>query len=210
MTTCECGCGEFPKLGNRFVHHHYSRTKEHKINVSKRHKGKVISKETKQKMSTVAKGRDMSIQIKKAADLHRGTKYAVEIRKKMSDSQKLLWANPKHYRVQQSKMAQGSRLQRPNKKEVKLLNLLDSLYPGDWKYVGDGALIINGKNPDFVNVNGKKLIVELFGDYWHRNDSPRKRMGVFRPYGFRTLVVWERELNNCSLLASKINRFVNR
>lgn len=184
-------------------------TNEFKQAVSARHKGRVNSEETKRKMSLAAKGRDMSLPVKASADLRRGTTHTVETKTKMSAAQKRLWADPIHHKEQQSKMARGARLTRPNIPETKLLNLLESIQPSDWKYVGNGNLIIAGKNPDFANVNGKKLLVELFGSHWHRDDSPRKRMAIFRPFGFRTLIVWEHELQDQKALVNKINRFVN-
>lgn len=39
-----------------------------------------------------------------------------------------------------------------------------------FRYVGDGQLWIGKSkklNPDFVECNGKKIVVEIFGDYWH-------------------------------------------
>lgn len=214
----ECGCKRLVKVGNRFINFHYTgtwkpgfkHTEEWRRQNSIRHKGKVTSEETKRKMSEAAKGRDMTLQSKVSADLRRGTKHTKETRRKMSEAQRRLWADPIWHKEQQSRMARGNRLQRPNKTEIRLFELLEYLQPGDWKYVGDGQLIIAGKNPDFVNVNGKKLIVELFGDYWHRNDSPKERAAVFKPFGYHTLVVWERELGNLPVLKCKIIKFIQQ
>lgn len=84
---------------------------------------------------------------------------------------------------------------------------LDQLFPGDWKFVGDGQLIIAGKCPDFVNVNGQKKIIELFGDYWHKGQNPKARIAVFKPFGYKTLVVWEHELRNVGKLRRRLIRF---
>jgi hypothetical protein len=92
----------------------------------------------------------------------------------------------------------------PNKPETILLNLLEQIYPGEWKFVGDGKVIIAGKCPDFINVNGQKRIIELFGDYWHRNDNPEDRVNVFKPYGYETLIIWEKELKDMGLVKKKI------
>ncbi len=185
-------------------------SEETKRKISESHKGKKLSEEHKRNVSKALKGRVNSKEsIKKRADGLRGKKMSAEAKHSMSIAQKKLWADPIFHKQQQSKMANGHRLNRPNKPETELLNLLQNLYPSDWKFVGDGDLIIGGKNPDFANVNGKKILIELFGDYWHRNDSPRKRMGMFKPYGFRTLVIWEHELQNQKTLVNKINHFVN-
>ncbi len=96
----------------------------------------------------------------------------------------------------------------PNKPETTLAQLLEYLYPEEWKFVGDGSLIINGYNPDFANINGKKLLIELFGDYWHKGQDPQKRIALFHKFGYQTLVVWERELKDETLLIQRIQEFV--
>jgi hypothetical protein len=83
---------------------------------------------------------------------------------------------------------------KPNKKEAQLMILLNDLFPHDYKYTGDGKIIIGGKCPDFTNVNGQKKLVELFGDYWHKGEDPSDRINHFLRYGYYTLVIWEREL----------------
>ena len=80
---------------------------------------------------------------------------------KMSEIGKRCWKNPEYVRKQ---MIARNRIT-INKKESLLLNQLNLLYPNEWRFVGCGELIINGKCPDFVNINGQKKIIELFGDY---------------------------------------------
>ena len=36
-----------------------------------------------------------------------------------------------------------------------------------FKYTGDGSFWIDKLNPDFIECNGKKTCIEIFGDYWH-------------------------------------------
>lgn len=96
---------------------------------------------------------------------------------------------------------------KPNKPEKFLLRLLNDLHPGEWKYTGDFSMTINGKCPDFVNCNGQKKIIELFGHYWHRGQNPQERIDVFKPFGYETLVIWEHELKNIENLIEKINAF---
>ena len=96
----------------------------------------------------------------------------------------------------------------PNKVEIELNEVLDRLYPDEWKYVGNGELIINGKCPDFVNINGQKKLIELFGDYWHKDQNPEDRKKVFDPFGYKTLVVWENELKKRNRLEFRIHKFM--
>ena len=84
---------------------------------------------------------------------------------------------------------------RPNKPEQKILDLLNRKYPNEWKYVGNCGLVLGGLIPDFVNIDGKKLLIEVFGDYWHRNDNEQKRIDHFKQFGFSTLIIWEHDIN---------------
>lgn len=99
---------------------------------------------------------------------------------------------------------------KPNKAELGLHALLNRLFPNEWEYVGDGALIIGGKCPDFANINGRKQLIELFGDYWHRGEDPTERVNIFKLYGFQCLVIWERELKNPTELAWKLLAYARR
>ena len=108
--------------------------------------------------------------------------------------------------------AQSNR--RPNKPETHLQQVLDAEYPHQWQYTGDGKLIIGGYNPDFANCNGKKLLIELFGDYWHTkkadkwSDTELGRVMAFNSLGFRCLVIWEHELGHREQVVEKINHFM--
>jgi predicted nucleotide-binding protein (sugar kinase/HSP70/actin superfamily) len=37
----------------------------------------------------------------------------------------------------------------------------------DYFFKNNGKIIIERYNPDFIQCNGKKKIIELFGEYWH-------------------------------------------
>lgn len=105
---------------------------------------------------------------------------------------KKLWKTPDYLRKQMKARNWGV----INKTEYKLLMLLDQLFPNEYKFTGDGSLILDGRIPDFCNINGQKKIIELYGDYWHRNDDPKDRIALFKPFGYKTLVIWEHELKD--------------
>ncbi len=113
------------------------------------------------------------------------------------------WQEPNFIRRQMK-----SRGVKPNKLEKKFEKLLNILYPREWKYVGDGQLIIGGKCPDFVNVNSQKKLIELYGDYWHRGQDPEKRKRLFRKFGYETLVLWEKELKNINDIKNRLEKFM--
>ena len=122
--------------------------------------------------------------------------------------QKQLWADPVYHKEQRRRMSCGNSI-RPNKPETQLIELLETIQPGDWKYVGDGSVVIDGKNPDFMHIDGERLI-ELFGDYWHQGENPEDRIAIFKPFGFKTLVIWESELGDVPKLIDKISEFAER
>jgi len=100
----------------------------------------------------------------------------------------------------------------PNKPEKILMNLFKKC-KFDYRFVGDFSFIIEGKNPDFVNCNGQKKIIELFGDYWHNNSKTKyhqTELGTkehYAKYGWKTLVIWEKELKDMDSVLEKVTRF---
>jgi DNA-binding transcriptional regulator YiaG len=90
---------------------------------------------------------------------------------------------------------------RPTTPEKKLLTIIKK-YNLPYVYTGNDSFRIGALNPDFVNNNGQKIAVEVFGDYWHgRRDAPwyareNVRRLIMKNYGWDLRVVWEHELNN--------------
>jgi len=99
---------------------------------------------------------------------------------------------------------------KPNNAERSLNNILQSILPNEYKLnVSGDVTIIAGKIPDFINVNGQKKLIEVFGDYWHQNDNPQDRIDFFKQYGWDCLVIWEHELKNIEEVINKILNFHN-
>jgi len=137
-----------------------------------------------------------------------GKHHTENTKKKISLSKKKLWQN-KDFAKRNILALQI----KPNGKELYLDFLLQNHFPDEWKYVGDGQVIIGGLCPDFINCNGKKQIIELFGDYWHNRKNIRYnyteigRKEAFLEYGFSTLIVWEHELKDKTKVIEKIRSF---
>ena len=107
---------------------------------------------------------------------------------------------------------------KPNKKETILWDILKEQYGNEWDFVGDGKVVLGGKNPDFINTNGKKLIIEMFGTYYHGVKHQKTkcpllevidREDIYAKYGYRTLIVWEHELKDLAHVKYKIAEFCN-
>ena len=101
------------------------------------------------------------------------------------------------------------RTRTPNKDELKLNKILKTNWPKEWKFVGDGKVWIQGKNPDFININGKKLIIELFGNRWHEEKEADERKKIFAKYGYQTFILWDYELKNKKKTTQMLENFIN-
>jgi hypothetical protein len=184
-------------------HHMYGKhhSEESKQKMSESQTGKVCSEESKMNMS---KAQKLAWQNPENREKWILSKNDPELLEHMREVMTSHWRDPKF--VAKMKIARNVK---PNKSELMLLDLLDRLYPNEWKYVGDFSFMVNGKNPDFVNINGKKLLIELFGDYWHQGDDPEDRKDVFREFGYETLVIWESDLKQRPILTERrIQMFV--
>ncbi len=79
----------------------------------------------------------------------------------------------------------------------------------EWKYVGDGKLVIGGLIPDFVHEARK----EVLGCYYHscpihfpnvrmsRTASPVLRESIYREHGYKPTFLWEHEIRERRKLA---------
>ena len=136
-----------------------------------------MSLETRAKLSTAKKGRALS----------------AEHRAKLSAAHK----TPQYWATMSRALAVH-----PNKLERRVLgSLIDAFPDAGWKF-NDG-LVIAGKIPDFTRSDGLKVVVDVHGDYWHRNETPTTvlaRQRLFLAAGWRLVIMWEREFNKMPTL----------
>jgi G:T-mismatch repair DNA endonuclease (very short patch repair protein) len=162
------------------------------------------------------------------------------IGKKNSESMKRLWQDPDYIAKQMKARKEGNiqksftikclwqnleyvmnqmkaREIKPNKSEKFLTKFLQQHFPNQWKYVGNFKYWINGANPDFININGQKKIIEMNGDWWHgekitrrtKEEEEKQRIERFAKYGYKTLVIWEHELKDTHSIMNRIEEFIN-
>lgn len=115
---------------------------------------------------------------------------------------------------------------RPTKPELALKDMLEQYFPGQFKYVGDGQRWktirdesgrVYHLNPDFIATDDRKLVIEMFGDYWHSKEtqekygtmSEEKRRQLFASQDYKMLVIWEHEMKEPHNVVQKIQSFVN-
>lgn len=92
-----------------------------------------------------------------------------------------------------------------NNAEKKLFDILQSISV-DWKFVGDGTVVIGRFSPDFINGN---KIIELFGNWWHEDNEVDERIEYFKSFGYDTIVIWEEHLEDPEYITKEVNRFMN-
>ena len=161
-------------------------------------KGHVMSQEIKAKISKTMKGKPKS----------------KEHNIKTSEALK------QYYSIVENKERLFKQLNvRPTKPEKAVMKILKSILPHEYKYVGDGKVVIGGLCPDFINCNGQKKVIEVFGRIFHdQSRTPFKgkikyyhtefgRAECFRKYGFETLILWDDELENEEIVSNKILTF---
>ena len=88
-----------------------------------------------------------------------------------------------------------------NKPEKFVEKLLSRTIPKEYKYVGNGKFWIERYNPDFINVNGQKKIIEFFGDYWHTTkkgckQKDRRKIRTYKKYGYDCLIIRTKDLKS--------------
>lgn len=118
---------------------------------------------------------------------------------------KELWQDPQYI----SRVFKGLNA-KPNKLEKKVDKILQKLVPGAFRYNGDFScgVVLAGLVPDFVNVNGKKIVIEVFGANYHDEKVMREkfkdtlswkrtefgRKAIYSQLGFDCIILWDYDL----------------
>ncbi|KKL97060.1 hypothetical protein LCGC14_1838220, partial [marine sediment metagenome] len=131
-----------------------------------------------------------------------GQPQSIEERCLRSESLKAAWEakSPEEKDRLTRRVVEGNR-RRPTEPERFLGSFLEQFYPGEWAYNGDGSqgLVIGGKVPDYINVNGEKEVVEVFGSYYHDPEFFPNRLTEeelvkhYAKCGFKCYIFWDWE-----------------
>ena len=105
------------------------------------------------------------------------------------------WKNPTYkkrwedveFRKKMINAISKGNLHRPTSLEKDMIALI-AKHDLPYKYVGDGELIVGGKNPDFVNTNGEKILIEVGNVFHHQNGYEEKRKAHFNKSGWKCFV----------------------
>jgi len=122
-------------------------------------------------------------------ELRRETREEAERIKKARKKQ---WENIEYKEKRLKAMFKGL-LKRPTSFEQRIIDLI-SEYNLPYKYVGDGQIWIVGRNPDFIETNGKKVLIEVYNKFHHPINYEELRTKHFTKYGFKTIFLSEDDL----------------
>lgn len=124
-----------------------------------------------------------------------------QTRKKMSKILKAKWKDP----VFAQNIVAKTRAS-PNKLELNINYLLKKIDKG-WEFTGDGKFVIGypPRNPDFVHKT-KRLILEVFGRYWHKEEEVPKLILHYKKYNFNCVIFWDDELKNIN--SKQLNKMI--
>jgi len=115
-----------------------------------------------------------------------------EYKNRVKNSFKKKWKDKEWKEKQLEKMFKGME-NRPTSLEKEMIDLIKrNNLP--YKYTGDGDFWIGKKNPDFVNINGEKKLIEIGCKYYKkRSDGSvesyiKNRSGHFAKYGWKSYI----------------------
>lgn len=163
-------------------------------------KGKTWSEETRKKISKKLKGMKLSLETRKKMSLAQKGKTISKITKrKISKAKKGKTITLEHKRKILESINKS-----PNKFEKECIALFKkNNLP--LKFVGDfnnKNFFIAGRVPDFVATNGKKILIEVFYEYFKIKqygsieNYKKDRINIFSRYGWKTLFFTYKEIKS--------------
>lgn len=112
-----------------------------------------------------------------------------------------------------------ARFKHPTKPEQRLIEVIskDRL---PYLFCGDGSVYLFGLYPDYINTNGAKKVIEVFGTPFHNPEATflpeiplsrqeKYRKALYASLGFDCLILWDNELNKLTdkEIADRIRKF---
>jgi very-short-patch-repair endonuclease len=233
---CACGCGRFASVGRSFIqgHNGFNLTEEQEMRrrkaISVSMKGKPCSEHRRQKLLEYFKDPENRMKISetqkrlhqahpewfdnyaKASKMRRagllpsgmkGKKKSLETKIKHSIATKRNWGNTEYAK----KVFHRRSMSGPEttfQKEYVEKYALSYFFNGNAS--NKNPLIIGRKIPDFVHETKNKLI-EIWGDFFHKEQNPNDRISFFKDRGYDCLVIWASELINREVIMNRIKIF---
>lgn len=211
-----------PNFGKHFSEDHRRKIGDAQRGEKGSNYGKPIPEATKRKIREAKIGKPRPDEVKKKiSEALTGVKHpyfgkhrSEAVKKKISDAnkgEKGYWYGKHLSEETKQKKREARKRQRMPTHHTKPELVFEDICKQNninFHYVGDGQLWIGKKggrqlNPDFIEANGKKICVEIFGDYWHsplinRNMNEygtlEYRRQHYRRYKWQSIFLWETDL----------------
>lgn len=180
-------------------------------------KGRPCSKETKAKISSALKGRSISLEQKTKISNTLKLKFKLGILKPHLLGKK----NPafaerygKKDEFEKKRFAAMNIL--PTKPEKRFVEICKK-YQLPFKYVGDGQFVVFGLNPDFIEIKGEKMAIEIFSSYYHSKRNPRVRpsqlpnirKAIFCSHSWKIAIFWDNEIMSDKAEKTVLDRLIS-
>jgi hypothetical protein len=120
--------------------------------------------------------------------IHHSTKTKAKIKMALIK----LWQNP-WYRKKVTENSLKCLLKRPTSLERKIIELMEK-HNLPFKYCGNGSFLIGFKNPDFYEINGRNICIEVANRFHHDSNWAKNRVKDFAKYGWKCLIIWWDEI----------------
>lgn len=161
------------------------------------HIGKPISEAVRKRLSMMRKG----------VPTGRKPVQCKDTREKISKRLLELWRD-KEYVTMMLRALRRS----PSKLEMRVNGILEKNFPGAWRFTGDKSVwfTVDGKhyNPDFLDTQGRRLVIEFNGWYMHTGEEEKAREGAFNKLGLRTLFLYPADLVDEAVVVGKVLKFM--
>ena len=187
--------------------------------------GRVLTEEWKQKISESNKGKKNSLEHIEKYKIWR-KEHHDQVNKAMSISLKKKWQEPE-FRKKMLKIRKHQMTPEVVAKIIKTLEkrgitsleqqIIDIIekFKLPFKFCGSGGLYIHARCPDFVDTGDKKMLIEVFYEYFKIKqygsveEYCKQRYAIFKQHGYETLFLAQKDLRILTEedIANQINNF---
>jgi len=93
----------------------------------------------------------------------------------------------------------------PSSLESKFEDIVNK-YNLPYKFVGDGSFMLGNRNPDFININGDKIAIEVYARYYKLRCNEtidgwkEERCRIFAEYGWSIIFFDETQVTESNVL----------
>lgn len=205
----------------RSINSGHTWTSEQKENIRRKLQGHTVTLEAREKMRQGTKARMSDpAHREQISQKLKGRTLTSEHKEKIGRRSRAAWADGRIGGADWLKKVLTGMRQRPTKPEGELTAILNQHFLGHFVYNGDFSqgVMLNHLVPDFINTNGQKQVIEVFGRMFHDPEKAWKpirykataegRIRAYETVGYHCLILWEEEFADPSAVLLKLRNFV--